>query len=419
MLLRCLTAVILLSPTVSGQNNDGSRPVASTQHESVSWQAPFRQLSLADAESRLVVMLITDEDPLVMTTDEQQQSPKPWCDSIFARSLRGVFEHRPDLRDCLVLQHLAAGTPANLCGGKIPGFPLGAMLAVLDHNYRLLAYMVGIPETKPLIAFLEDAEEVRLLMHRFNDQPHRTGDEIFRRSTDRLDRRWAAALNEQWLVMGGRQAMDAEQNDVWMRSRLSLIATVFRRVYLKDVALRFGLTEKLDRTRLAILEQHPEVRRPWCESMIPFLACIDFKLAWRSVVESVWNRHSVSSTDDASELLAWWDDLGVGQSVVLALRPPLLASMKDWPPNPGEGIAASRGLGWDAVQKVLVTEPYREVAAHELSYFMADREIEPIDVRLPSRVRYLYFESTKKKPILIREDDIPGRHLAYLKRTRN
>ena len=48
-----------------------------------------------------------------------------------------------------------------------------------------------------------------------------------------------------------------------------------------------------------------------------------------------------------------------------------------------------------------------------------DRGIAAIDVRLPSRVRYLFFESTKKKPILIRESDIPGRHVAYVKRFQN
>ena len=213
MLLRFMTAVLFLSPTACGQRNDDSRPQARAQQESIKWQAPFSTLSPSDTRDRLIMMLITDADPLLAVADGQENSPKPWCESVLAKSLRGLFDGRPDLRDRVVFQHLAAGIPANLTGGKSLGLPHRAMLVVLDQNHRLLAWMIGVPDSKSLIGLVEDAEEVRLMNDRFTDELHRLGDEVLQRSTDRLDRRWAAALNEQWLVMSGRS--DAGRSTRW------------------------------------------------------------------------------------------------------------------------------------------------------------------------------------------------------------
>ena len=385
------------------------------------WQVPLSSLSTDAHGNQLTLMLITDGDPLAMPPDPPRDAAavaRPWCEAVFVKSMRGLYEHRPDLRESLQLQHLAAGTPRILTGGTRPELPRRAMLVVFDGEHRLLGWLVGVPESQALVGLIEDAEEVHMVAERLRDEPGGLGAEVARRSIARLDRRWAAALDEQWQLMGGTTEADASETAEQLRARISLLAAVFRRAYVKDVALRFGLTEKLDRTRLAILEQHPQTRRPWCEAMIPFLAGVDFELAWRPVIESVWNRHCVSTMDRADELITWWAAIPEGQSVVLALRPPLLESTKSWPPAPGKDVASRRGLGWDSLQELLETETYRDVTAHELCHLMHDRQIRAIDIHHPSRVRYLYFESTEKNPVLIREGDIPGRYVALVKRNR-
>ena len=429
MLVRSKLIFVLSFCMAATLNNVGPRLVAdepipdsSKAKMTLTWRAPLSSLSTDASVNSLTLLMITDSDPLEAESDprnEDAATAKPWCDSVFAKSMRALYEYRPDLRDSLQLQHMAAGTPEILTGGTRPKLPRRAMLVVLDDEHRLLGWSVGVPETEHLVRLIEDAEEVFLIVSRLRDDPGASGDEVARRSATRLDRRWANVMNEQWQLMGGRSASDVLETAEQLSNRISLLATAFRRAYVKDVALRFGLTEELDRTRLAILEQHPQTRRPWCEAMIPFLAGVDFELAWRPMIEAVWNLHCVSTMDQADDLIAWWDGLPDDKPVVLELRPPLLASNVAWPPPATEGVAARRGLGWDALHELLETETYRSVLACELGILMGHREIPPIDISDPSRARYLYFETTAKTPVLMRERDVPGRYVAFVKRNQD
>tara|TARA_R110002049_G_scaffold4601_6_gene32879 strand:- start:76067 stop:77374 length:1308 start_codon:yes stop_codon:yes gene_type:complete len=428
MLVRLTSAIIALFLSTSPWPSSAVADDLVANHQSktpnLTWHTAFRSDSLPPSNNAVRLMLITDGEPAAEVSSDDPRTPEPlqtpWCNAVFAKSVGRLYEQRPDLRSRLTMQHLSAGVPKRLNGGKESTLPNRAMLVVLDSRYRLLAWMVGVPDSAALVTLIEDAEEAHLMNHRFKDDLSQLRTEIAKRSIARLDRRWANALDEQWQMMSDRakSGVDSDSQEQELQQNIALLASVFRRVYVNDVALRFGLSDNLDRRRLAILEQHPQARRPWCESLIPFVVGVDFHTAWRPMVESVWNRYCVSNIDDATEFLSWWDNVPTDQPVVLALRPPLLETNRVWPPAP-QNNASRRGLGWDTLQTLLTTKTYREVMAYELVGLMQDRQMKPINVHDPSRLRYLYFESTDDPPVLIREGDVPARHVALVRRNKH
>lgn len=186
--------------------------------------------------------------------------------------------------------------------------------------------------------------------------------------------------------------------------------------YLADVNLRFGLNETADQTRLVILEQHPEARRPWAAASIPFLAGEDFLTLWKPLCESLWGFQPIMIDAEDAELLQWWDSLSDTEPVVFSLQPPLLSGRTPWPPVTATGKTARRGLGWKDVQELVVQLPFRNIDAQQLFTLIHSRELKPVDIQLPTTARYLLFEPGKKAAWVAREGDPPGRFVGRLKR---
>ena len=389
--------------------------------EGLHWQPTFGAVSASEPFS-LVVMLITNDDGFATRPTGKgkrgELNVSPWCTPIFGHAYRTALQTRPDLKDRCFLQFLPAGVPTLLTGGNPRNKPERAIVAICDGNYRLLSMVVGVPDADEFLTMIEDAQQVHSMLTLYQQDKAKMTAEIADRSMSRITRLWRDGLKEMLATMdvGNADAQGDSDTGQNLIATLGRIALTFQEVYLTDVRLRFGLSDAADRTRLIVLEQHPEARRPWCEAMMPFVAGTDFLSTWKSLTEAVWHVTPVMHDANADELLAWWDTQVENDPMVLAIEPPLLMRQRPWPPVEVGGVAERRGLGWQDLQKLLLELPYRNVDTEQLAVLIRDRELQPIDVQLPTRTRYLFFEPNQKAPLAIREGDIPAKPIGRIKR---
>jgi hypothetical protein len=396
----------------------GDQPVAD---DTLDWQTAFSPLSAKNTERSLAVILITIDEAIESPTEEGAKlDAKLWCRLLFERMYRRSLQARRDLADHCNLQFLPAGVSKSLTAGKPRSRPARAIVAICDAKYRLLSLTVGVPEADEFLTIIEDAQQVRSFLELQGREKGKIAAAIAERSMKRLTRLWRGALKEMLAAVDvGKDdaAEPAAESSELLISLLSRIAISFEEVYSVDVKLRFGLTEVTDRRRLVVLEQHPETRRPWCESMMPFVAGSDFTETWIPLTEAVWHTDVVTHDVDIQELLRWWDTHSQSDTVAVAIEPPLLARQRPWPAVDVGGVADRRGLGWQDLQKLLLEVPFRNIDASELTALIRARDLAPVDITVPTRARYLAYEPGNRKPWAIREGDVPGKHISRLQRT--
>lgn len=386
------------------------------------WHPPFGAVSASQPFS-LVVTLITNDSVFDVGGGDADRgkTPPPWCQAVFQRSYLKLMQKRPDLKDRCFVQFLPVGTPRLVTGGNSRNQPQRAFVAICDGDYRLLSLLVGVPSEDELLTMIEDAQEVHSMLELNKADKMKTQSEIADRSSKRMTRLWQDALKEMLVAINAGNANPGgggDSNANALLPTLGRIAMSFEEVYLSDVRLRFGLTDFADRTRLVILEQHAEARRPWCEAMMPFVAGTDFTTTWKPLIETVWYAAPVRADADADDLLAWWDTQSKDEQLVLSIEPPLLVRQTPWPPVDVGSVAEKKGLGWRDLQKLVLEFPYRNVDTEQLAVLIRDRGLQPLDLHLPTRTRYLFFEPGKKTPFAIREGDIPGKPIGRLRRAK-
>jgi hypothetical protein len=280
--------------------------------------------------------------------------------------------------------------------------------------------MVGVPDVDELLTLIEDAEDVSAMLQLNSDTPRKIVHSIAQRSGQRIGRLWQGVLEEMVVAMqgdAGGDERDAAENEHSLHGRMRLLSETFDPTYVGDVRLRFGLTGSTDQTRLILLEQHPETRRPWCQAMIPLLAGTDFMATWRDLVESIWGHQPITAEAEAKELLNWFDLQTKTDAVVLSLRPPLHLQYLPWPPIVDKG--AKRGIGWQQVHALATEHPFRSVDAQQLAILIRSRDLKAVDIQRPTMARYLFIERKKKSPYTVRQGDPPGRFAGLLKRSKS
>ena len=83
------------------------------------WQAPFTAWSEQDTTNKIVLMLVTNDnafrdshsDAKKTAAETTDPSRHGWCAPDFEKSCKRMLEVRPDLKNCISLQSIFAGTP--------------------------------------------------------------------------------------------------------------------------------------------------------------------------------------------------------------------------------------------------------------------------------------------------------------------
>ena len=376
---------------------------------------PFAPVSSVDGP-KWIVVLITDEDSLAWTEGgygdkDNEETPRLWCEQSVRDSMASVLRDRPALKGQLLFQRFAAGTPSILTGGKQRPWPRRAILAICDSSYRLLGFSVGVPQTMELHRMLEDAQESLAILNLHPSAPKRIAELLADRAADRIDRSYTAALRQEMADFNWEPPVD-ESDPAWPL-QYARVANELNPIYQFDAKLRFELQDNGDPLRLRALEQHIEARNGWCQAIAPFCVRQPADGALPSIVDSVWMETpifppSVASDDD--ELTSWFKTQRENSLVVLAIRPPLLQRQIPWPP-PMPLDAKRAGRSWRALEKAMSEHSFRTVDAAELAMLLHSQDEQPIDLTLPSRARYVFFEKGDRRSFVIREGDLPAKFL--------
>ena len=390
------------------------------------WQAPFTAWSEQDTTNKIVLMLVTNDnafrdshsDAKKTAAETTDPSRHGWCAPDFEKSCKRMLEVRPDLKNCISLQSIFAGTPLELSGGKPANTPSRVVLFVCDGNYRILALSVGIPSADELTTLVEDAQEAKLLLGSNDTDRWHTTTLLVQRSKERIGRVWNLKLDE---VTQAKEKQFALIRDgaVEPPSSLATLRELFialQPTFIHDAQLRFGLSTELDARRLVILEQHTETRDPWSQALTPFIAGMELRNTWKIFVEFLWQQCAVAADGDQTDFLTWYDSHLKSGPFVLQVESPSHMQHLPWPP-----VAAPKhrnGTSWTTTHDFAMKFPVRTITPQQLTVLIRERELKPINFFSPSMARYLLVSSNNRLPQIIREQDLPARFLGLLRRAK-
>lgn len=420
VLLACLLGLTHASALKSEEGID--RPVANW-----AWQTPFEPIVSESPSSLSVLVVITNDDPFLSARPDQAPDPdadKPtlWCVSQIESAFNSLLRDRPDLEDRIALQGFAAGLPQVLTDGEARRLASRVVMALCDAEYRVLGFHVGLPDREELLAFVEDAEEVARFRKLRSEQERRApvNRMTAQRSEERLERAWQGVLNQ--LIpepnLEDADATPRDDNPARRIDRLQLLSIIeiLDASYLGDIRRRFGLQGPDDQSRLALLEQHVETRRPWCDALLPLIEGQDFLTLWRDLLELVWYHPPVTDGARDDDLLAWVDHQLDSSAVVLLVEPPLRNVRVEW--RPGDDSFSNRVERWQDVNELALEYPFRSVTVEQLAIVVQHRQLRPIDIQRPSMARYVFIEPGRPRPLVVGVNDSPARFANRLKRGR-
>ena len=410
-------------------------PAALGAEGSLAWHRGLAPLE-DGSPAKLIVSVITNDDPVRLQSD----SARPWCDRSLQRRFEVLFQRRPELAEKLVFQFVPAGLPAILTGGEPRNRPKRVVMAVCDERLRLLGMCVGIPEVHALHDLIEDAEEVRRLRSAGREALQQ---QIADRVSEHLPRHWNAAMQKCLRIATAipladppvgpepapqetppaeqapplqqmpplEQAPPLEQvvsEELGPRQIARRVAADLHPVYQRDARLRFGFDPDQAWRRLAVLEQHAETRRPWCQAVLPALADLQWQRFWRPLVGAIWPHAPLRPQPADEQLLSWfrWHEEA---AVVVEIRQSPWAPVASRPPG---APAARRGAPAVLDQQLadrLDEMPYRTVSLEQLAVLLQEHGDSPIDLERPAPARYVIFVPDEPDPLVVRAGDSPAR----------
>ncbi len=407
-------STLLISTFSVGQDADV------VHDNAIEWTRPFDVISAAESENALAILLITNDPATGKNDEEEPKRFHGWCTEVFADSYREFRRDRPDLRGKVSLQWMASGLPKSLTGGKPHSETARAVVLVCDSQYRLLSFLVGVPEAPELATLVEDAQDFRSLRDlaklAFTTQNETdTVEKLARRSSERMTRLWRNVLAENVAAMNA-SAPEAEDNtrDHSIAQQIKVLGERFDDAYRSDVRLRFGLSDASSVMRLTTLEQHVQTRRPWCEAMIPFIAGMNVEEDWKVLVEMVWGYPPIGPGGDAVDLIEQVETLSKDETFVFAIQSPLSVEHIPWPPIPDPSIAGSDV--WQKAETMAQEFQFRSIDLQQLARIIDGTKMKSVDVRGTSLVRYVILPAGEEEPIPVYQADRPARIIGLMKR---
>lgn len=399
-----------------------SSDASSNRGEPIEWGEPFESINWS-SENELILLVITNDLPWPsratgrQRVDELRQESTYWCKKEIDHAVRSLNTDHPRLASKLRFQSISAGLPMELTGGKSDESPSRAVVAVCDNQYRLLSFVVGVPDANELASMIEDAEETSVLIQHTKDDPQTVIDRLADRSRSRINRRFRSVLAD--IVSAARSGGNDDDyaDPQVLRNSIRMVALDIDPIYSLDAKLRFAIHDPSDLIRLQVLEQHVETRRPWCETMLPFVVGVSFIDTWQPLVESIWGHPPITEQSVDTDLHLWVRSRSDSNSIVLMIESPMKLKHLNWPPvnDPTD----RRSVAWNDAHTQALKNSFRVVSVGNLANLIREFELKPINLYQPTFVRYLILQPKTLTPIVIRPSDPPNRFRRMLKRSKS
>lgn len=393
-----------------------------------SWSVALDAPTQETAQDSLIVVIVTNDVPAEQIRPSKKRTVTRemcWCERSLRRSAAKIPAGFTAPSAPIQFQHWAIGLPPILTGGMASGDVGRAMVFITDGQYRILAMSVGVPEGDDLTRLIEDAEDTRLLLRRHGTDPNELIKELADRTRGRLNRIWHIELDRQLAALGDGDSEsitnvfdEMERHTDSTRLQIGAIVGKLQGVYLKDVQMRYGLTDATDLDRLVILEQHAATRAPWVTILVPFLVGADLRVLYTDLAEIVWDRWVMpvetpsEHKKEAAALADWISQRGDRGSFAFRISPPLMIERAQ---NQQLDVARGRSSGWKDLEDAINAGPIRQVTLSELAGWLTQTNSQPVELQRPSRVRVLFFRSAKDSPYPIREGSPPGRAVTMIR----
>lgn len=220
---------------------------------------------------------------LVVTDDDFLETTQPiWCEASLQRAIDACRDQRR--ATYLKLETIRAGSPSLLRGGRsIVSGPRRLIGLICDDQRRVISCFVGVPSTRQLLGFSEDADELSVLMALENaaaadtDADENTdiatslGKAVRERATNRVTRHYQPLLPK-------------------LDSSLSIddAANLLAEALSNDIKERFLFDSPIESERWISAQQHAEARRHWCEAMLIGFVGKPVDEIWPQLASSVW-----------------------------------------------------------------------------------------------------------------------------------
>ncbi|MFG0286920.1 MAG: hypothetical protein ACF8CQ_02030, partial [Rhodopirellula sp. JB044] len=273
-----------------------------------------------------------------------------------------------------------------------------------------------------------DAEDTRMWIRQFPDHPKEFVKQIADRNRERVTRIWRLELERQLEVLAtasGEAEQPFEDSTTLTEEivvRLGPLADQLQNVYLKDVQMRFGLTEKSDLDRLVVLEQHAATRMPWASTIGPFVAGADLRKLYVDLAEIIWSRSAMQIAvpgelaGEPDVVADWVSQQDAQAAFTFELTPPLLSRRGGTQRIPVSEVARRHRLGWDDLDAEIEELAMLRVSNRDLAKWLIRGQRRPIDISRPSHARYLFFRSAADRPYPIRDGEAPGRTITMIRK---
>ncbi|WP_144059838.1 hypothetical protein [Rhodopirellula sallentina] len=395
---------------------------------------PLADVPTENREHALVVALITnDVSSEWQTRRGSSRSDRAipqhcWCAQFAEKSIANLPSGFLHPSAPIYFQHWPLGLPAVLTGGKKSSEPGRAFVVITDGQYRVLELSVGVPDGDDLSRMIGDAEDTRMWIRQFPDHPKEFVEQIADRNRERVTRIWRLELERQLEVLA-TASDEAEQpfkdsptltEEIVVR--LGPLADQLQNVYLKDVQMRFGLTEKSDLDRLVVLEQHSATRMPWASTIGPFVAGADLRKLYVDLTEIIWSRSAMQIAvpgelaGEPDVVADWVSQQDAQAAFTFELTPPLLSRRGGAQRIPVSEVARRHRLGWDDLDAEIEELPILRVSNRDLAKWLIRGQRRPVDISRPSHARHLFFRSAADHPYPIRDGEAPGPTITMIRK---
>ncbi len=347
----------------------------------------------ADSSSRLL-FVVTDDDFLV-------SDQSVWCQDSLQASINAVRDQRR--ATYLMMETRRAGEPSLLRGGRtFTSGPHRVICFLCDGERRILSCCVGIPNSRQLLSFSEDADELAVSMAlagsaglekdtgQDTEQATPLADMVRDRASNRVTRHYRP------LLLKMNPSLSIEKSSHLLAEALT-----------NDIKERFLFDSPIESERWVSAQQHAEARRHWCDTMLVGFVGKQVDDVWPEFTVNVWGALPWHGSETVQQFATECSETLQQHGIVLELDLTKRYVQAEFTNVSASGLSATSERSGTrreaALARALETAQVRTCNLCELAWLWKSVGQSPIQLRNPKTriVRWIVLKSVSAEPVLL------------------